>query len=307
MPFLTDKQPKLEIIRTKLAELSTIPARRRMRRAAFELEPLVQTPCESPVEVHFLTGKNYWDQTCFCAYSLRIFSDVQPRIVFHDDGTLEPQHAELLLALIPDSKLSPIEETRASIQDNFPRHKFPLLHRTSKYLMVMRKLTMTHAGSKGWKLFLDSDMLFNKHPTLLAEWLRKPQQPCHLLDIHRCYGYSDPLMSSLVQGKIPRRLNAGCWGISSEEIDWGQLESWAAQLVAKEGMKYLIEQAMTAMLLADRPCLVLPAKEYIVCPTWPEAIYPRAAMHHYAGDSRPLMIRYGWKRIRDQAARQDSN
>ncbi len=290
-------------MRTKFDELCTIPARMRMRRAAFKLQPLPKIKCDSPVEVHFLTGKDYWDETCFCAYSLRMFSDVKASMVFHDDGSLAAQHAELLLALIPDSRLSPIEETRASIEDNFPRHKFPILHRTSKYLMVMRKLTMTHVASTGWKLFLDSDMLFNKRPELLDDWLRDPHEPCHMLDIYRAYGYSDPLMSSLVEGKIPKRLNAGCWGMRSEEIEWERVESWASQMVAKEGLRYLLEQAMTAMLFAGRSYVALPAEDYIVCPSWPEAIFPRAAMHHYAGDSRPLLIRYGWKRIRDHAAR----
>jgi hypothetical protein len=145
-------------------------------------------------------------------------------------------------------------------------------------------------------------MLFNKPPTLLAQWLKNPQQPCHVLDLYRCYGYSEPLMSSLVAG-IPRRLNAGCWGMNSSAIDWERLESWAAQMVAKEGLRYLLEQALAAMLVAGQPCVVLPAEDYVICPTWTEAIYPRAAMHHYAGDSRPLMIRYGWKRIRDHARR----
>ena len=123
-----------------------------------------------------------------------------------------------------------------------------------------------------------------------------------MLDISRCYGYSDGLMSSLVEGEIPERLNAGLWGIRSDEINWEVLESWASQLIEKEGMRYLIEQAMTAMLFAGRSCLVFPRAEYIVCPGLVEAIKPQGVMHHYAGDTRRLLIRYGWKRTRDQAA-----
>jgi hypothetical protein len=299
---LQKQKLRLEAIHRKLVKLSLKPARQRMQRAAFALPPLKPAAIETPVEVHFLTGRNYWYQTIFCAYSLLLHSGLQPRIVFHDDGTLSKEHADLLLRTIPNSSLRTIVETSVTISKNFPITRFPVLNKTTWNLTVMRKLTLMHAGSSGWKLFLDSDMLFVRTPKLLIDWLREPQEPCHLIDISRCYGYSDALMSSLVEGQIPGRLNAGLWGMRSEEINWKVVEHWATKLIEGEGMKYLLEQAMTAMLFAGRSSLPLPREEYVVCPRPAEAINPKAVLHHYAGDTRPLMIRHGWKRIRDQAA-----
>ena len=292
----------LTSIKRKLVKLSLQPARQRMKHAAFSLKPIQARAIETPVEVHFLTGKNYWYQTIFCAYSFLLHSGIQPRIIFHDDGTLAVEHADLLLKTIPNSSLSPMVETSMTISQNFPVKRFPMLNRVSWGLPVMRKLTLTHAASTGWKLFLDSDMLFVNTPKLLIDWLRQPKEPCHLIDICRCYGYSEGLMSSLVEGQIPGRLNAGLWGMRSEEIDWKAVEQWAKQLIEGEGMRYLIEQTLTAMLFAGRSSLVFPREQYIVCPRPAEALEPRGVLHHYAGVTRPLMIRYGWKRFRDRAA-----
>ena len=291
-----------EAIKKRIVKWSLKPAQYRMRRAAFALKPIKPAAIETPVEVHFLTGTNYWDQTIFCAYSFLLHTGIQPRIVFHDDGTLAKEHAELLLRVIPNSSLRSMGETWESMESNFPVKRFPVLNSTTRTLKVMRKLTMTHAGSTGWKLFLDSDMLFMGPPKLLMDWLRQPQEPCHLIEYSRCYFYSEELLSSLVKGEIPPRLNAGLWGMRSEEIDWEVVEHWANTMVEKEGMRYLLEQAMTAMLFAGRSSLVFPRKRYVVCPVPDEAIKPKGVLHHYAGHTRPLMIRYGWKNVRDQAA-----
>lgn len=68
---------------------------------------------------------------------------------------------------------------------------------------LLRKLTDFHAGSTGWKLFLDSDMLFFHQPSFLLDWLRNPQYPCYMVDIANYYGYSNELMVSLAQAPIP--------------------------------------------------------------------------------------------------------
>jgi len=41
----------------------------RMEQAAYRLKTVNQTTVSKELEIHFLTGKNFWYQTCFCAYS----------------------------------------------------------------------------------------------------------------------------------------------------------------------------------------------------------------------------------------------
>ncbi len=269
--------------------------------AAARLRPLSGPAFEGGAEVHLITGEAFWHQTSFCAYSFILQAGGQPRIVIHDDGTLKAERARFLRRLFPHATVRPYEETEQRLEQHFPRRKFPLLNARSRGCVVMRKLTAVHGGSTGWKLFLDSDMLFFRPPPLLADWVRAPRQPCHAQEHKRVYGYSEKLMASLAGDGIPEKLNSGVCGLQSDEIDWEQLEHWAARLEEQEGQRYLIEQALTGLLLAGRPRLALPVDEYVVCPDEAEAIEPCAALHHYAGHTRPLLFRYGWRHVVEQA------
>jgi hypothetical protein len=272
-----------------------------MTSAAAGLTPLSGPVLEGGAELHLITGEAFWYQTSFCAYSLLLQTEVQPRVVIHDDGTLKDERAEFLRQLFPYSTVRRYEETEQRLEEHFPRDKFPLLNARSRDYIVMRKLTAVHGGSTGWKLFLDSDMLFFRPPALLSDWLRAPQQPCHTQEQWRAYGYSKELMASLGGDGIPRSVNSGVSGLLSEEIDWEQVEYWIARLEELEGRRYLMEQALVGLLLAGRSCLALPIKEYVVCPDETEALSPRAVMHHYAGHTRYLLFRHGWRHIAEQA------
>ena len=118
-----------------------------------------------------------------------------------------------------------------------------------------------------------------------------------MVDVETSYGYSEALMTSLAQAEIPQRLNVGICGLKSDDIDWEQLESWCKQMIEKEGTHYYQEQAITAILMAGKPCAIAPEKEYIVMPQREEVVNPQAVLHHYVADSKSWYFHYGWKHI----------
>src|SRR5262245_49140472 len=63
--------------------------RREMEAAAKTLPALTATNTNSAPEIHFLSGRKFWYQTCFCAFSLLRNSPLQLRPVIYDDGTLD--------------------------------------------------------------------------------------------------------------------------------------------------------------------------------------------------------------------------
>ena len=268
-----------------------------MTRAARDLPPLEASGNGGEVELHFLSGTGFWYQTCFCAYSLLMYSPSIAGVVIQNDGTLKAEETEILERVFPGVRIKDLSDIRSGLNKNFPEEIFPTLHCRSGHWITMRKLTVVHGGSSGWKLCLDSDMLFFKRPAMLLDWLSSPSVPCYLQGRGRAFGYSDELMSSLVEGTIPSSLNSGIFGFNSAAIDWTRLEHWAQTLLQREGSRYLMEQAMSAMLIAGSPYVEFPNSEYRLCPDIDEAITPVAVMHHYAGHSRPLMFRYGWRHI----------
>jgi len=266
-------------------------------KAAYCLPPLAGPTAGEMPEVYFLTGKRFWYQTCFCAYSLLAHSPFPLRPVVYDDGSLEPAHEEALRRVMPQLRVVWRKTIEARLDRELPRERYPMLRTRRLVYPHLRKLTDIHAGEAGWKLVLDSDMLFFRTATFLLDWLRSPDRPCYMIDIASSYGYSETLLDQLAGTKVAERLNVGICGQRSEEIDWDRVEYWCRTTIEREGYSYYQEQALTALLFAGRPCAVAPAEDYVVLPSRQEAERPAAVMHHCVAESKAWFFRYGWRHI----------
>jgi hypothetical protein len=160
----------------------------------------------------------------------------------------------------------------------------------------MRKLMDLHAGQGGWKLFLDSDMLFFREPQWMIDWLKRPTQPAYMHDFQNSYGYSIPVIERILGSVMPAMVNTGFCGLRSDAIDWGKLETWAAQLLVAGGTNHFSEQCLTAMLIASSGGSAAPG-EYLIWPSAEESKHPSAVMHHYVAESRTWYHICGWPGI----------
>lgn len=266
-----------------------------MEAAAYKLKPLPNFDHDTALEIHFLSGKKFWYQTCFCAYSMAEYSHVPLRLVIYDDGSLDHGDQAEFKRIFPQVQIVSKEVIQARLETYLPQQQFPYLRERRLTYPNLRKLTDIHIASVGWKLVLDSDMLFFRSPTLLLDWLRSPQAPCHMVDVETAYGYSPSLMASLAGTPIPDRINAGICGLNSSALDWDELEFWCKTMIEQEGTHYYQEQAMVAMLMARQPCTIAPKSDYIILPDRTEVLAPTAILHHYVADSKPWYFRYGWK------------
>ncbi|MBD1855425.1 MULTISPECIES: glycosyl transferase [Leptolyngbya] len=270
-------------------------AQAQMERTAYHLPPL--TPSSNPDKLYFLSGRRFWYQTCFCAYSMVTRSGVYFRPVIYNDGTLSQPFQDEIRRIFPDAEIIDTEIIEDQLDQALPTQTFPTLRSRRLEYFNLRKLTDIHAGSQGWKLVLDSDMLFFRRPDFLLDWLKAPENPCYMVDIDNAYGYSDALMTQLARAAIPDRVNVGICGLNSTSIDWEELEYWCKTLIDTEGTNYYQEQALTAMLIARFPNEIAPEKEYVLMPNRSEVQTPQAVMHHYVADSKFWYFRYGWQQI----------
>lgn len=272
-------------------------AKLQMEKATYHLKSVNNELAINQLEIHFLTGKKFWYQTCFCAYSMAQNTTFPLRPIIYDDGSLEKKYQDEILRIFPNAKIILKPEIEERIDQYLPQNKFPYLRERRLNYPNMRKVTDIHVGSKGWKLVLDSDMLFFRTPNILLDWLKSPQQPCHMVDVETSYGYSHSLMASLAQAEIPKHINVGICGLKSEEIDWEQLEYWCKTMIEQEGTSYYQEQAIVAMLMAGKSRLVTSTEDYIVMPEREEVIKPKAVLHHYVANSKSCYFRYGWQHL----------
>lgn len=277
-----------------IADLAT--AQRQMEAAAATLPPLPPQSGE-PLEVYYLSGRKFWYQTVFCFYSLAQQSDLNLRLVVVDDGTLAPRYQTLIRQVCPTVRFVLRTEIETRLDAVLPRDRYPTLRSRREEYPNLRKLTDIHAGTTGWKLVLDSDMLFFHPPVTLLDWLQNPQGPCHMVDVETAYGYSFDLMQQLAGVPIPERINVGITGLQSEALNWDELEHWCRTQIEQAGSHYYQEQALIAMVMAQSNCCVMPVEDYVVMPAEPEVIEPQAQLHHYVADSKSSYFHYGWQHI----------
>jgi hypothetical protein len=265
--------------------------------AAATTLPLLPETGGAPVPVHLLTGSRFWYQTAFCLWSLARAAGRPVRPTIYDDGTLGLPMREQLLRLFPATRFVETQDTTARLDALLPTARFPVLRDRWRHYPHIRKIIDPHVGGEGWKLVLDSDLLFFRRPDALLRQVDEPDRPLHAVDCATAYGYSRALMDRLAGRPVAALVNVGLTGLRGGDIDWDRMEFWARELTAQEGMSYYLEQALVALHLAGRPCAVLPAAEYLTFPKPPEAHECRAVMHHYVAGSKRWYYQQNWRRV----------
>jgi hypothetical protein len=265
-----------------------------MAKAAFQLKT---SPVNDAVNVYFLTGKKYWPLTAFCMYSLAKASTIAIKPVFIDDGSFDDDLITQMKSQFPGCDVKTTDEIAKNIQEKLPASKYPVINKKREDYPHIRKLTDIHTISNGWKLVLDSDMLFFKTPVQLQEWLITPTKPLFLYDPITSYYYSEKLMGQLAGSTVKPNLNVGAIGLKSEAIDWDKLEEWITALENDSGECYLLEQALSAMLVAGQNITVADPKEYIVMPDEQQINKPTATLYHYVDQSRNGYYTTAWRKV----------
>ena len=264
--------------------------------AAATLPPLPPRPGTRAVTVHLLTGRRFWYQTAFCLHSLARQSEVGITAAIYDDGTFDDHLRAQLTRFGPGLTFHPAAQLRERLETFLPESRFPVLRERWRNYPNIRKLIDPHLGSTGWKLVIDSDLIFFRRPDFLLAWLQAPDRVLHAVDCEESYGYSRALMERLAGAPIPPLVNVGLCGLRSESLDWSELEAWCVELIAREKTSYYLEQALVAMLAARvQPCAIAPAADYVTKPDLAEGRHPRAVMHHYVAEAKRSYFRHGWR------------
>jgi hypothetical protein len=247
------------------------------------------------VELHLLTGRRYWHQTAFCLWTFARHSGRRIAPVILDDGTLSAEFADPLRRLFPLARIVSEREIDVRLDEYLPAARFPFLRSRRAEFPLLRKIIDLHAGHRGWRLFIDSDLLFFQRPDFLLNWHDRPERPLRGEDVVTSYGYPLPLLAELAGAPVAERINTGTLGLRSEDLDWDRFEFWCRELQTRIGPHYFQEQALVALHLAGRDCAVPPPEDYVVLPRPPEALDPHAVMHHYVSHSKRWYFQSNWR------------
>ena len=278
-----------------LEQRRSAQGRMAMEAAAAQLS--AESPAQgAPVMLHVVTGQRFWYQTAFCLWSFARQAGRPIAPVIYDDGTLNSRVREPLSRAFPRAQFIEQGDTVARLDARLPASRFPSLRERWLNYPHIRKIIDPHVGRTGWKLVIDSDLLFFRRPDFLLAWLDCPACPLHAVDCESSYGYPRPLLDKLAGRSVRDLVNVGLTGLNGAEIDWDLLELWCRELGARAGYSYYLEQALVAMLVAGRSCSVAPATDYVTLPRPPEALECRAVMHHYVAESKRWYFQHNWRR-----------
>ncbi|OOQ58079.1 glycosyltransferase family A protein [Mucilaginibacter pedocola] len=277
---------------------SVIRNSRLMAEASMQLPPILSHPEGLPL--YFLTGKNYLYQTLFCIQSLARVSSTRFRFILVDDGSFDETLMQQVNKSLPGAEVVTQTQIAENLQNALPQDRYPFLHHKREVYPHIKKLTDIHTiPGNSWKLVLDSDMLFWHSPVEMIKWLKSPEGPLNMLDCTPSYGYSTVLMELLCGEQIQPMLNVGAIGLNSNAINWDNLEHWGKTLEEKEGASYYLEQALSAMLIGNKPATILNATDYIVNPEEAAVKNRVGVLHHYVDLSKAAYFNIAWKKLTD--------
>lgn len=249
--------------------------------------------------LNFLTGKKHWHLTSFCIYSLiRSSPNYKFKFRIFDDGSIDSK-VKSYLEKIPNCEIILIETIESYIDLKLPRNKFPKIRSLRDNFFMMRKLTDIHLFDTNYNIYLDSDILFYSEPVELINWAKNPNCSFTIEDIYQSYGISYELMEKIVNNKnVPVKLNAGLYGINSNNIDFNMIEEWIEKTKHPKGFgNYYLEQAFTAMLVSLNNYYSAPKITYIVLPNKKQVENNIGVMHHYVDSSQNLYFTKAWRNI----------
>jgi hypothetical protein len=275
----------------------TEKGRKEMEAAATQLPALAAPSAGAvPVTIHVLSGRRFWYQTVFCLWTFAHTAQRPLAPVILDDGSLTPEFAEPLRRLFPAARIIPESEILARLDVHLPVSHFPSLRARRLEFPLLKKLLDPHVGLTGWRLLIDSDLLFFREPDALLTWHDNPTKPLHAEDLDNAYGYPLSLLAELAGQPVAERINTGMLGLQSETIDWERMEFWCRTLLERNGPQYYQEQALVALLLAGHKCVIPPCEDYVLLPQPPEALQCNAVMHHYVAHSKRWYFQRNWRR-----------
>jgi len=299
------RKPKDEIKRMckwgLLSYLATPAWAREMEKAAERLPPLPVAENKPTREVWFLSGREHWFQTAFCAWTFQRWSRfrVVPMIV--DDGTFDAEVQGKFAKVFPQHRLFKLDDCNRQFALQFPAEKYPLIQAVREKQVLFRKLTKGFGRADEWRFLMDSDMLFFSEPKEIDDLLAQRTEIFTQKDCVETYGYPRALLERLAGQKLPEAINIGIVQYNGARTDWDRVENWLTEVISKHGMAYNITQGTFAMILARQNVRTLPAEDYKVYPRAPRPGDPLPICGHYVADSKPWYFRQGWRKALELA------
>ncbi len=258
-------------------------------------KPMVCTD-EGRFELHTLTCEKdslntLWSLKTFCT-----FSEVRPRVVIYDDGSLSEAAIDIFSEHFLNCQIIRRDRFHRDMEDFLKVHRMSLENSKMKSFYLALKLfgPMYYAKSE-YILCLDSDVLFFQKPREMLKHMENGT-PFYMNDYQNAYSHPIELLNSLLKINLPHRINSGLFYIAKRDFadNIGLVESYFRKVPKCYGMGWL-EQTLAAILLSKANAVRL-SSDYQISR---EPVTDETISHHFVNDgSRPDFYAVGLRRLK---------
>lgn len=269
-----------------------------MKRAALKLNPI--TLLENPLlEVSYLTGKNYWHQTIFCAYSLAKALHGRVKINIYSDGSLSEQQNTAIRHVLANVCIIENKTIELQIEQILPKQKFPTLNYLRSENAFFRKLVDMRIND-GYIIQLDSDMLFFSRPDMLVNAF-KTELFFYMQDTidSSFYVIPEEKISSQLGITVKPKINSGILAYNSSKIDWIFIEKTCEYLLANIRSIHppMLEQTINAIIISMLKGNALDGSYKILYNSDCDNLEESDVVRHYIYKAKYRYLTQEWKKI----------
>jgi len=248
-----------------------------------------------PVELHVVTGKEYWLLGLWMLSSFFLTTGRSWPVTFHDDGSCDTDAQKGLKKVAPFARFIPRSEADKEVSSRL--QNYPKTLSLRQFLPLTLKLLDTGLLSdRPKRLVLDCDMLFFQEPTAILQWETAQRSSSLFLTDVADASAIPPSQFEEFLGITPLgNLNSGLCALNGGFLDLPVIEDALARTPLLSAKRWwTIEQTLFAVLAGTRSAKLLPAT-YVVSV---EKKAPETAiMRHYIGKVRDQFYAEGLAKI----------
>ena len=245
-------------------------------------------------ELHTLICKKDIWMLIWSLKSFLFFSGLNPRIVLHDDGTLDDKSIETIERIFPMANILKRAEAEQKL-NSIPEYKGIIKKfREQGHIMTIKLVDVLFLSSGKYVMTLDSDILFFNTPQLIIDFIRGrlsydamisgiPGQGGFQIAVEPSYTEKNSLDSSRLSS-----MNAGLVILRKDALSYAKLMEYFEN-VKLPPEDYFVEMTGWCCLVGQMNYLLLPPDLYIL----KGKVGSQTIMKHFTSPRRHEMFAYG--------------
>jgi hypothetical protein len=256
---------------------------------------------DSTCEIHVFTCAKDWLNLIWALKSFYYNAKRSYALCIHDDGTLAPEHRDILRHHFPNARLIERPAADQYVFEKLANHPRCLEFRKTNHLSP-KLFDFPAYMETDRMLLLDSDILFFAEPTDLLKRIENPAYTLNTVngDTDSAFTVDPALVKEKCGFELLERFNSGLGLIHKESLDVDWIEEFLA-LPGIIGHFWRIEQTLYALCSSKFGVELLPP----VYDVHLEGNIQGTPSRHYVGAIRHLMYGEGVRRLVKQGFLKD--